>query len=244
MKSTLQLFRIALATALMILVVLVLANLMDSRIGARLTAHGGFLDSGSDSLYFLTFMAGIALIVFNKSLLQRKGWLVLMVPFAGVFLLLEESGFGRAYGMPFSGPVIYGKKMDSFHDLIEAFANMAAIHPLQASIVTGIILLSTVILVYLAFKNIQWVKEKSAIFLEKHPAVLYYMTAFVMLLTAQLIDIGLISLHFYYEEVLEFTGAVMVFFSLFTIMETSAPPVAILNRNTARQQHDVVMEKS
>lgn len=169
------------------------------------------------SLLIIIFFAGILGFIFlytsPKSVMERKSLIVISL--LSILFFLEEVSFGKQW-IHYSAPVLYGKKIDGFHDFFEILYKF-----IQNNLLLGNILsLVFVVLAWYLIKNIN-IKIKKNILkpIKEQKSFTFVGTSLLLLLMAQTIDIGLFPINGFFEEVMELCASIGLFFAVFSFHE-------------------------
>lgn len=180
----------------------------------KLAEENGIIENITAYNYLFAGIYGCIFLFFSPlNIMKRKSLLV--IPFLSFFFFLEEISFGKQW-IHFSAPVLYGKKVDGLHDILEITYNFIQ----NNLLVSNILSLAIVLLFWYIIKNIKAsIKNIIIDAIKEHSAFTFIGTSILLLLIAQAIDIRLLPINGYFEEVIELCASIGFNFAVISFNE-------------------------
>ena len=185
-----------------------------------------FLENLTAIYYFDTFLLGLTLWFKSQAKNGNKGYVA--IPRIGLFCFLDEMSFGgRIFG--FQSQVIYGKKIDGLHDLIDLaynvlFKRIPALHYLNSPkiFLCGIFVLAVIVISLVIRRDRKYFISR-ILGLTRSFSPFFFLPFFVgCLVVSELIDLEIHSFlqhrfFFFVEELFEMNAALSLLFASLAI---------------------------
>jgi hypothetical protein len=113
----------------------------------KLAEENGVIENITAYNYLFAGIFGFIFLFISPINIRKRNTLII-VPILSVFFFLEEVSFGKQW-IHFSAPVLYGKKVDGLHDIIEISYKFFQ----KNFLISNILAIAIVILIWYIIKN-------------------------------------------------------------------------------------------